>query len=80
MSGAIMSKYILLPKPVKIISWCTECEKDTEQTIAFIKYEVKFHLIHYLNRCSECRKDFKATANIKYWIAQVAKGEVNDRN
>ena len=75
-----MSNYILLPKPVKIESWCTECKKDTKQIVAFVKYEAKTHTIHYLNRCTNCARTFTAHANIKYWVEVICKGSRTDKN
>lgn len=75
-----MSKYILLPKPVEIETWCTDCKEDTKQIIAFVKYEAKTHSIHYLNRCTKCKTSHQGQANIKYWVSVVCGGLRTDKN
>lgn len=75
-----MSKYILLPKPVAITSWCTDCKTDTKQIVAFVKYEAKTHTMHYLNRCTKCGISHNAEANIKYWVNIICKGIRTDKN
>lgn len=75
-----MSKFILLPKPVEITSWCTKCQDDTKQIVAFVKYESITHTIKYLNRCTKCKSVFKAEASINYWVSVIVKDNNANEN